>query len=84
MWTYFYTCLRVPFNRWEHSRAHRTIDLTETWVLWQLQLTVILPKMQYKQISRLGKYGIIFIHAPEYHSIGGSTAGAVGAIRRMI
>src|ERR1700677_2706518 len=35
-------------------------------------------------ISRLGKYGIIFIHASEYPSTGGSTAGAVKPIRQLI
>src|ERR1700728_2631693 len=35
-------------------------------------------------ISRLGKYGIIFIHASEYPSTGRSTPGAVKPIRQLI
>ena len=35
-------------------------------------------------ISRLGKYDIIFLHVSKYPSTGGSTAGAVGAIRQFI
>src|ERR1700677_100960 len=37
IWYYFGTCLRVPFNRWEHSRGrrvHRTIAINDRRVLW--------------------------------------------------
>jgi len=63
------------FNWWEHScgcQAHWTIDLTETWVLWQLQLTVILPKMHYKQYLDLENM-VLFLYIPS------STLQSVGA-----
>src|ERR1700728_3997791 len=66
-------CLLAPkppmaqtFNRWKHSWgcwAHWTIDLTETWVLWQLQLTVILPEMQYKQYLD-SENMVLFLYMP--------------------
>src|ERR1700683_249694 len=37
IWYYSDTCLRVPFNGWEHSRGrrgHRTIDINDRRVLW--------------------------------------------------
>ena len=52
IWYYFDPCLRVPFDRWEHSRGRhgcQTIDLNDTRGLWHLELTVFLPKMHYKQ-----------------------------------
>src|SRR6202453_4480558 len=52
IWYYFDTCLRVPFNRWQHSRGRRgrqAIDLNDTRGLLQLELTVFLPKMHYTQ-----------------------------------
>src|ERR1700683_399177 len=52
MWTYFYTCPRVPFNRWDDSWGHRCrgmIDLNDRRVLWQLELTIMLLKMHYEQ-----------------------------------
>src|ERR1700683_4342179 len=52
IWYYFDTCLRVPFNRWEHSRGCwgcQAINLNDTRGLLQLELTVFLPKMHYTQ-----------------------------------
>src|ERR1700683_3610380 len=86
IWYYFYTCLRVPFNGWEHSRGrrgHRTIDINDRRVLW-VGTDNYASKNALYTISRLAKYGIILIHASEYPSTGGSTAGAVGAIGQLI
>src|SRR6202050_2276977 len=86
MWYYFDPCFRVPFNRWEHSRGrwgHRTIDINDRRVLW-VGTDNYSSKNALYTISRLGKYGMILIHASEYPSTGGSTAGAVGAIGQLI
>jgi len=82
MWYYFDTCFPVSFNRWEHSRGHRghqTNDLNDRRVLW-VGTDNYASKNALYTISRLGKCGLILIHASEYPSTGGSTAGAVGAV----
>src|SRR6202453_2059027 len=87
MWYYFDSCFRVPLNRWEHSRgcqAHRTINFNHTRVLQQWQLTVSLPKMHYKQYPDSENVDLFFIHASEYPSIGGSTAGPIGPVTQLI
>ena len=83
IWYYFYTCLRVPFNGWEHSRGHRTIDINDRRVLCVGPDDYASENPLYT-ISRLGKCAIILIHASEYPSTGGSTTGAVGAVRQLI
>src|ERR1700683_2561773 len=86
IWYYFDTCLRVPFNRQEHirgRRGHRTIDINDRSVLWVGTDNYASTNALYT-ISRLRKYGIILIHASEYPSTGGSTAGAVTAVRQLI
>ena len=86
MWYYFNTCLRVPFNQWEQSRGRRgrwTIDINDRRVLCVGTDNYASEDPLYT-ISGLGKCGIILIHASQYPSTGGSTAGAIGAIRQMI
>src|ERR1700683_222055 len=86
IWYYFDTCLRVPFNRCEHSRGrrgHRPIDINDRRVLWAGTDNYASKNALYT-ISRPGKYGIILIHASEYPSTGGSTAWVVGAVRQLI
>ena len=86
MWYYFYTCLRVPFNRWEQSwgcRGHRTIDLNDRRVLC-VETDNYASENPLYTIYVLGKCGIILIHASEYPSTSGSTAGAVAPIIQSI
>src|ERR1700683_2890579 len=89
IWDDFDTCLRVPFNRWEHSRGRWgrwgrwTIDINDRRVLW-VGTDNYASKNALYTISRLGKCGLISIHASKYPSIGGTSAGAVGAVGQLI
>jgi len=54
-------------------------DLNDRRVLW-VGTDNYASKNTLSTISRLGKCGLIYIHASEYPSTGGRTAGAVGAV----
>ena len=61
----------------------RTIDINDRSVLW-VGTDNYASKNALYTISRLGKYGIILIHASEYPLIGGTSAGAVGPVGQFI
>ena len=59
------TWIRVPFNRWQHSRSHRahwTTDPHDARFPWQLELTIILMKMHYTQYPDSENLVLFFIH----------------------